>query len=78
MTTKERIYQEIENARPEDLDELYQLICDFFAARREAPKEETVMSKLRKIKFYGPEDFAENLDLYLSGEKTFVVQKDTD
>ena len=30
----------------------------------------TLFSKLRKIKIDGPEDFSENLDLYLSGEKT--------
>jgi len=27
------------------------------------------MSKLKNIKIDGPEDFAENIDLYLSGEK---------
>ena len=30
----------------------------------------TLFSKLRNIKIDGPEDFSENLDLYLSGEKT--------
>ena len=30
----------------------------------------TLFSKLRKIKIKGPADFSENLDLYLSGEKT--------
>ncbi len=29
-----------------------------------------LFSKLRKIKIKGPADFSENLDLYLSGEKT--------
>ena len=31
---------------------------------------DTLFSKLRKIKIKGPADFSENLDLYLSGEKT--------
>jgi hypothetical protein len=30
----------------------------------------TLFSKLRNIKIDGPEDFSENLDLYLSGEKS--------
>jgi hypothetical protein len=28
------------------------------------------MAKLREITIDGPEDFAENIDLYLTGEKT--------
>jgi len=32
-------------------------------------KKQSLMSKLKNIKIDGPEDFAENIDLYLSGEK---------
>lgn len=32
-------------------------------------KKQSLLSKLKQIKIDGPEDFAENLDLYLSGEK---------
>lgn len=103
MSTRELIHQEVESAQQEDLDELYQLVHRFLAARngvsREqgvlatlerqepteadqhqncAPKKQSLMSKLREIQFDGPEDFSENLHLYLSGEKKLELKKDTD
>lgn len=33
------------------------------------PKKQGVLSKLKEIKIQAPEDFAQNIDLYLNGEK---------
>ncbi len=68
MATKELIHAEIDNLSEEDLDELYNFIKTFARSRAGGTKQ-SIMSKLREIQFDGPEDFAANLDLYLSGEK---------
>lgn len=68
MTTKELIRAEIDNLREEYLDELYRLIKNF-AQSKQNGKKHSLMSKLKSIKIEAPEDFAANLDLYLSGEK---------
>lgn len=68
MTTKELIQAEIDNLREEYLDELYRLIKNF-AQSKQNGKKQSLMSKLKSIKIEAPEDFAANLDLYLSGEK---------
>lgn len=39
------------------------------AKSEQSGNKPSLMSKLKQIKIDGPEDFAENLDLYLSGEK---------
>lgn len=39
------------------------------AQSEQSGKKQSLISKLKQIKIDGPEDFAENLDLYLSGEK---------
>lgn len=68
MTTKELIKAEIDNLSEEDLDELYALIKSF-ARTRDQGKKEGLLSKLQSIQIDAPEDFAANLDLYVSGEK---------
>jgi len=68
MSTKELIEAEISRLSEEELDQLYQLIKDFVQTK-EQPKKQTLFEKLREIKIYAPVDFAENLDLYTSGEK---------
>ncbi|GGA28318.1 hypothetical protein [Okeania sp. KiyG1] len=69
MTDKEKIYAEIESISEEYFEELYWLIKKF-ADAKPIKKESTFMSKLKSIQIDGPEDFAANLDLYLSGEKS--------
>lgn len=68
MTTKELIKVEIDNLSDEHVDELYKIIKNF-----PQPKTSTsspgLLAKLKRIKIDAPEDFASNLDLYLSGEK---------
>lgn len=68
MITKEAIKSEIEKVPPEKLEELYQVVRSFTESHPDNEKR-TFMARLRKIKIDGPEDFAADIDLYLSGEK---------
>ncbi len=76
MTTKEAIHAEIENIREEDLHELSQVIRRFAEARASLPREPGGLSKLKQVNIRAPEDFAINLDLYLSGDKQLAVDQD--
>ena len=68
MTTKELIQAEIETLSEEDLNELYAVIKHFAQSKRHI-KQQSFMAKLKRIQIDAPEDFATNLDLYVSGEK---------
>lgn len=71
MVTKEIIKSEIERVPEERLEELYEVVKIY--SRTETGKNgNTLFIKLKKISIDGPVDFSENLDLYLSGEKTIV------
>ena len=69
MISKELIKAEIERVPDERLDVLYSVVKEF-ARPASVDSGRSLMSKLREISIDGPEDFAENIDLYLSGEKT--------
>jgi hypothetical protein len=75
MTIKELIYSEIDGVGEENLAELYEVVKRFTQAKAIQTKP-GVLSKLKRIKIQAPEDFAANLDLYLSGEKQFVDSQD--
>lgn len=69
MISKELIKIEIEKVPEERLAELYSVVKRY----SESPGNgdgQSLMSKLREIAIEAPEDFAENIDLYLTGEKT--------
>jgi hypothetical protein len=70
MTLKELIKAEVDEVPEERLDELYDFIQHFKVEAPE-PREArpSLMSRLKKVRIDAPEDFAANLDLYLSGEK---------
>ena len=68
MKTKELIDAEIAKVHEANLPALYEHIKQF-SAKQESPSE-SIMSRLRKIKISAPPDFSENIDLYLTGEKT--------
>lgn len=68
MTTREMIQTEIEAVPDENLDDLYRVIKQFTKTRTQTHKP-GLLAKLKQIKIDAPEDFAANLDLYLSGEK---------
>lgn len=68
MTTKDLILAEVDSLSEKHLDELYALIKDFTQSKQHE-KKQSFMSKLKSIKIDGPEDFATNVDLYVSGKK---------
>jgi hypothetical protein len=68
MTTKEMIQAEIDNLNEEELKQLYGLVKDFTRNKSKSDKQ-SFMARLKEIKIDGPADFAENFDLYMSGEK---------
>jgi hypothetical protein len=68
MTTKELIYAEIERIDEAQLDELYTVIKHFTRTQQAAAKP-SLMAKLKRVQIDAPEDFAANLDLYMSGEE---------
>ncbi len=69
MVTKEIIKSEIERVPEDRLEELYEVVKIYSRTETEN-NGDTLFAKLRKISIDGPEDFSENLDLYLSGDKT--------
>jgi hypothetical protein len=68
MATKEEIKSEIEKVPEERLAELYQIVRRFTQSRPSS-SQQTLMSKLRRVRISAPPDFSENIDLYLAGEK---------
>ncbi len=72
--TRDLIHAAVEKAEEESLPELYRLVKGFAV-----PPSETagnLMDKLLRIKIDGPEDWSENIDAYLNGEKPLGVGKD--
>lgn len=70
MSTKERIHAVIETVTEDKLDELYKVVSEFAVAQN-GKKGPGIMERLLAMKkFAGPPDFAENLDQYMSGEKS--------
>jgi hypothetical protein len=67
MTTKERVLSEIDKLTEDQLEELYKIVCHFL--QEKPAKNSGFLATLSQIQIDGPEDFAANLDLYLSGEK---------
>lgn len=70
MTLKELIKAEVDEMAEERLDELYSLVRQLKEAPGPREGKPSLMSQLKRIKIDAPEDFAANLDLYLSGEKS--------
>lgn len=68
MSTKELLLQEIEQLDEEELNALFALVRQFLEQKDEMPADDFLV-QLGEIMIDGPEDFAENHDLYLSGEK---------
>lgn len=68
MVTKEMLHAEISRLDDEQRERVYRLIRDVI----ELPtglRGEGLMAQLREIRIDAPSDFAENFDLYASGEK---------
>ncbi len=71
MITKDIIKTEIEKVPEERLEELYEVV-KIYSQPESEKNGNTLFKKLRTISIDGPADFSENLDLYLSGEKTLA------
>jgi hypothetical protein len=69
MISKELIKSEIDRVSDERLEELYSIVKSYSQTSAHNGGA-SLMSKLREITIAAPEDFAENIDLYLTGEKT--------
>lgn len=69
MTTKERLLQEIDQLDDEDLEALFALVRQFLE-QKDGPRAGDFLTRLGEVQIDAPEDFAENHDLYLSGEKS--------
>jgi hypothetical protein len=69
MTTKDRILHELDRLDEEELEIFYRLIEKFLQARRQEASQPGFLERLATIQINGPVDFAENIDLYLTGEK---------
>ncbi|MEA5418029.1 hypothetical protein VB712_02260 [Spirulina sp. CCNP1310] len=67
MNIKQLIYQEIANIEEDKLTELYEMIRNF--SQSSSIKNDSLFTKLKKVKIEGPVDFATNVNLYLDGEK---------
>lgn len=68
MVTRETIKAELDRVPDSRLSEVYEVVKCF---SRSTPQigGGSLMAKLRTIKIQGPQDFSENIDLYLTGEK---------
>jgi len=72
MINKEQLKTEIDSVEDvQALELVYQLLLKIKQGDSQK-KKPSLMSQLRSVqKFEGPEDFAENIDAYLNGEKKF-------
>lgn len=68
MTTKELINTEIEKLSEDELKKVYGVVKSL-AESKSGETKLSFMSRLKRIQIEAPEDFAANLDLYVSGEK---------
>ncbi len=72
MSTKELLLSKIETMSQAELEELYTMVTVFLQSKQNKPSEPAFLERLSQIQIDGPEDFAENIDLYLNGEKHIV------
>jgi hypothetical protein len=76
MTKRQMIQVELENLNDEDLAEVLGVVKKLAAKKHATGTKPGLLAKLKQVKIEGPEDFAANLDLYLSGEKRIGDDED--
>jgi len=69
MVTREVVQTELERLDSDELSEVYKFIKKTLARSKSKTKKKSLMARLKTIKIDAPEDFAENHDLYVTGEK---------
>ena len=71
MTTKERVVAQLSHLDEDKMNRLLKIVEHM--AQKESqpysPRKPGLLSQLKQIKIEAPEDFAANLDAYMSGEK---------
>lgn len=72
MSTKELLVSQIDTLNQDELEELYAFVQQFLATREQEKRRPGFLERLGRVQIEGPEDFAENIDLYLSGEKSIA------
>jgi hypothetical protein len=70
MTTREKLHAEIDTLDEKSVDAVYQMV-QRYAQPQPGQRSGDLLTMLQQVKIDGPEDFSENLDLYLYGEKHF-------
>lgn len=75
MTTKELLINKIEQLDEEDLEALFAVVLRFLEDKDNVPSDDFLI-RLGEIQIDGPEDFSQNFDLYLSGEKSLDAALD--
>lgn len=70
MISRDLIKADIERVPEERLDDLYSMVKSYSEPRTQN-NGRSFMSKVQDVTIDGPEDFAENIDLYMAGEKTW-------
>lgn len=66
MTIREEIVTKVQNLPESVLPEVY----EFVEKIEEKEEKSGLLRRLQKIKIEAPPDFAENIDLYMNGEKS--------
>jgi len=69
MTTKEILKAQIDGLDDQSTDAVLQFVRQL-AALPPRPLKGDLLTRLQEVRIQGPPDFAANLDLYLSGEKS--------
>jgi hypothetical protein len=64
MISREKIIEEIEKVPDEHLDEHYRIIKDFEVKKENGEAGESVMARLRRIKYSASPDFSMKANLY--------------
>ena len=69
MVTRELVQAELERLNADELSKVYRYIKQVEQDKPKTAKKKSLMASLSAIKIEGPQDFAANHDLYVSGEK---------
>ena len=72
MVTREIIKAELDRVPEDRLEEVYEVV-KLYSRSATQTSGGSILAKLRTISIEGPEDFAANIDLYLTGKKSFNV-----
>jgi hypothetical protein len=70
MTTRQLVDAKLDELSEDQLHDVYDYVTTLTNGGN-AISGGDIFERLRQVRIEGPNDFARNLDLYLSGERTF-------